>query len=120
MRRWFAILMLALLPLQFSWAAVAAYCGHESGDAAQHMGHHEHQHADEADAHKLGPQGGEMTSAGSDFDCGHCHVSWVTILEPLRELPTRTLAPHPAMSAEGIVRTLPQSPPDRPQWRPLA
>jgi len=27
MRRWLAILMLALLPLQFSWAAVAAYCG---------------------------------------------------------------------------------------------
>jgi hypothetical protein len=50
MRRWLAILMLALLPLQFGWAAVAVYCGHESDPQAQHLGHHEHQHTGQATA----------------------------------------------------------------------
>ena len=50
MRRWLSILMLTLLPLQFSWAAVAAYCGHETGQHAEHLGHHEHQHTDQVKA----------------------------------------------------------------------
>jgi len=29
-RRILAILLLAVLPFQFSWAAVASYCGHET------------------------------------------------------------------------------------------
>lgn len=44
MRRWFSILLLVLLPIQFSWAAAAAYCEHESGARADHFGHHEHDH----------------------------------------------------------------------------
>lgn len=47
MRRRLAIVLLALLPLQFSWAAVASYCGHETQAATGHFGHHGHpQHAD--------------------------------------------------------------------------
>ena len=49
--------MLALLPLQFSWAAVAAYCGHETGQHAEHLGHHEHRHADQAGLHQRGQPG---------------------------------------------------------------
>ena len=45
MRRLIAVLMFALLPFQFSWSAVAAYCMHESSTSqSQHLGHHEHQH----------------------------------------------------------------------------
>jgi hypothetical protein len=45
MRRLIAVFMLALLPFQFSWSAVAAYCMHESSTAqSQHLGHHEHKH----------------------------------------------------------------------------
>nr|ART41037.1 L611 [uncultured bacterium] len=44
MRRWLSILLLVFLPFQFSWAAVAGYCQHETGAAAQHFGHHDHQH----------------------------------------------------------------------------
>ncbi len=33
-------LVLAVLMLQLSWSTVAAYCGHETGRAAQHFGHH--------------------------------------------------------------------------------
>ena len=49
MRRWIAILMLIVMPLQLSWAVAATYCMDEEGTAAQHFGHHfhgqEHDHA---------------------------------------------------------------------------
>lgn len=49
MRRWIAILMLIVLPLQLSWAVAANYCMDEEGAGAQHFGHHfhgqEHEHA---------------------------------------------------------------------------
>lgn len=41
MRRWLAVLMMVLLPFQFSWAAVANYCGQETGAAADYFGHHD-------------------------------------------------------------------------------
>ena len=118
MRRWLAILMLALLPLQFSWAAVAAYCGHESGQQAQHLGHHEHQHAGQA-----GPgqdSGPADAQAGFDFDCGHCHGTCASMPAPAVNLAPITLVSHPVTSVEGTLRTLAQSPPERPQWLPLA
>lgn len=44
MRRWLAVFLLILLPLQLSWAVAATYCGHEADPAARHVGHHEHRH----------------------------------------------------------------------------
>ncbi|MBU0601652.1 MAG: hypothetical protein KKD25_04520 [Gammaproteobacteria bacterium] len=44
MRRWLSILLLVFLPFQFTWAAAAGYCQHETGAAAQHFGHHDHKH----------------------------------------------------------------------------
>lgn len=42
MTRFFAILILVLLPLQWSYAAVASYCKHETlRDGQGHLGHHE-------------------------------------------------------------------------------
>lgn len=71
MRRWLAILMLVLLPLQSVWAAAAAYCQHETGADAQHFGHHEHKHhqgltdtSNSADA----------SSFAVDSDCAVCHA----------------------------------------------
>ena len=77
MRRLLAIVLLVLLPLQFSWAAVASYCKHETQADAEHFGHHEHQHhgnttvdADPA----VDPQAeGDKTLGAMDVDCGHCH-----------------------------------------------
>lgn len=118
MYRWIAVLMLALLPLQFSWAAVAAYCGHESGDQAQHLGHHEHQHA--------GPTSADQDSApadaqaGFDFDCGHCHGTCACMPAPAGGLAPLMLVSHPVTCIECTLRTLAQSPPERPQWLPLA
>ena len=73
MRRFLLILLLALLPLQFSWAAVAGYCQHETGPAAKHFGHHAHQHG-KADA-----EGAKDVKTKAlltvDGDCSFCHLS---------------------------------------------
>lgn len=118
MRRWLAILMLVLLPLQFSWAAVAVYCGHESDQQAQHLGHHEHQHAGQADPGQ--DSGPSDAQAGFDFDCGHCHGTCASMPAPADDLAPLTVVSHPVTSVEGTLRTLAQSPPERPQWLPLA
>lgn len=120
MRRWLAILMLALLPLQFSWAAVAAYCGHETGQHAEHLGHHEHRHADQAKAVQDSASADQKAPAGFDFDCGHCHDTCTSIPAPVNDTSPLALTSHPVTPVEGIVRTLAQSPPERPQWLPLA
>jgi hypothetical protein len=64
------ILMLLVLPFQFSWATVAVYCQHEQGATAQHFGHHNHQHHGKADQ----PDHKEKLSQVHN-DCGYCHAA---------------------------------------------
>lgn len=68
MKRLVLIVLLCMVPLQFAWAAAGAYCAHEEGRAAQHFGHHAHQHEGgaqaKADAAKL---------PAADADCDVCH-----------------------------------------------
>ena len=120
MRRWFTILLLAFLPLQFSWAAVAGYCGHESGAQQQHLGHHDHQHADHADVNKGDDLATGAAPTGSDFDCGHCHTLCCTLPERAASRQPRASASHPVTPGAGTVRTLAQTPPERPQWARFA
>lgn len=120
MHRWLAILILTLLPLQFSWAAVAAYCGHETGQQSQHLGHHEHQHTDHVKADPDNAPADQKAPASFDFDCGHCHGTCVSLPAPVGDMSPLPLASHPVTPIEGVVRTLAQSPPERPQWLPLA
>ena len=120
MHRWLAILLLALLPLQFSWSAVTAYCEHESGPHAQHLGHHEHLQADPDSIGSDGATADPSAPAGFDLDCGHCHGTFVGVPAPVDSLAPLALASCPAASIAGRLRTLAQSPPERPQWRPLA
>jgi hypothetical protein len=44
MRKIVLLLLLALFPLQSSWAVISANCSHEDDSAANHLGHHEHPH----------------------------------------------------------------------------
>ena len=73
--------LLLVLPLQFSWAATARYCGHEPAQAqpeGQHPGHHSHQHrtvqgkATQASSSVLTRA---VASQLPDADCGFCHAS---------------------------------------------
>ncbi|CAN7653998.1 hypothetical protein LJR129_005109 [Acidovorax sp. LjRoot129] len=116
MRRLIAVFMLALLPFQFSWSAVAAYCMHENETAqAQHLGHHEHNHDAKGGFDKAG-QGSDQF----DIDCSVCHgagvgaLSWsCTEQSIVRDI---LLESTPAERLAAVTPT----PPDRPQWSLLA
>jgi hypothetical protein len=77
MRRWLQIFLLFLLPLQFSWAASAAYCQHERDVQPRHWGHHEHEpeagsHGNaQADDTQQSPAAQPNAMLG---DCAACHL----------------------------------------------
>ncbi len=120
MRRCFAILLLALLPLQFSWAAVAGYCGHESDAQAQHLGHHQHQHQADAAVDQSDDSPAGKSLGSSDLDCAQCHGCCAGLPLPEPGVQAIIAAQHPATTAEGAPRMLAPVPPERPQWSPLA
>ena len=72
MKKFFLILLLLVLPLQMSWAAASAYCQHEEGRGARHLGHHGHEHKNNTQAKAEQPpakkDGGQPHS-----DCNFCH-----------------------------------------------
>ncbi len=120
MRRWLAIILLTLLPIQFSWAAVASYCEHETTTNAPHVGHHEHQH--HADLSVVtDPGAADQKAPGSvDLDCGQCHGSCAAVPLPrVALLPLITTA-RPDSLADVFERAHAPTPPERPQWARLA
>ena len=117
MHRWLAILLLTLLPFQFSWAAVGAYCGYESDTQAQHVGHHDHQVAG-VDGH--GDSSAHDASAGQQLECSDCHAGCCSLPEAPRHLTALAVAMQAFTPDDGMVRTLAQNPPERPQWLRLA
>jgi hypothetical protein len=84
MRRWLLLFLLAVIPMQLSWAALASYCQHETVPAkAAHFGHHQHDHQDQAgDRHGVdlakakGDHAGDDTKSplALDDDCSYCHL----------------------------------------------
>jgi hypothetical protein len=117
MRKWLAILLLVFMPLQLTWAAMELYCQHESGAAAKHFGHHDHQHktVDDTDA---SPDLNKY--AGGDPDCAACHAGCASVLA---DTVTISLVVDSTLdAADYAVRVIP--PPfkrlERPQWRALA
>ncbi len=114
MRRWFAVLLLMLLPLQAVWAAAAPYCAHEEDPATMHVGHHSHEHqgAQQDD-------NGSEAPAGSHADCHVCHGAGAAVGTQLAD------ASHGAYRGPvpTWVKALPAPPvsrPDRPDWSRLA
>lgn len=79
MHRFVIICLLMILPLQWSWAVAASVCAHEADGTAQHLGHHQHEHAQagaslknvDADTAKDDTAGADART-GFDADC-HSH-----------------------------------------------
>lgn len=69
-RRLFVILLMIVLPVQFTWAAASGFCGHESGIAAKHFGHHEHKHSGQAQTKET------KAASLSHADCEMCHFGF--------------------------------------------
>ncbi|MBI2750471.1 MAG: hypothetical protein HYX43_14400 [Burkholderiales bacterium] len=102
------------LPFQFSWAAVGAYCEHETEKQALHFGHHEHEHRPVATQSV-----GESASKSSPvLDVADCHFHCQCVVD----LPTSMVMPMAIRSsqltdwtdADAIAPVL--SRPERPQW----
>lgn len=75
------MVMLAFL-LQLCWMTASAYCGHETGQAATHIGHHAHHCQAEPDGHdgKTGAKGDAKSGSvpgktASHPDCASCSAS---------------------------------------------
>ena len=112
MKHFFAILLLLMLPLQWSYAAVAEYCQHEEVVASQnHVGHHAHKHVDKTPDDKA-----KKISFG-DLDCPSCqHSTAVAILDlPPAPIPHASVAPIIFLS-----QSIPHRSPDNPFRPPLA
>lgn len=122
-RRWLVLLLLVITPLQFSWAAVASYCGHEVDGTATHFGHHE-AHAHEAQALEASVDAGDKAAASGDaldLDCGHCHGQGLGMFALFSGTPAAAFdAAPPREAAETRTAAPVLAPPERPQWRVLA
>lgn len=117
MRRWLPILLLTLLPLQLSWAAVSVYCQHETDAAAQHFGHHEHQHnADD----KAKDDNGPKTLGAVDADCPTCHAGCATALQESPVMPVMYSASDVHTDQQILLSSPPPTLPERPNWARLA
>lgn len=106
----------AFLVLQFSWSTVAAYCMHETGAGAQHIGHHAHtEPSDEAGAMlKDKPSQGKKASVHSHCSsCAHGSLM-VEAMGDLSQPPNEMLAPS---TQEFSLTSIFAQPPERPQWR---
>src|SRR6218665_1153099 len=79
MQRIVLVFLLLLLPVQWTWAAAASICRHESGIHAQHFGHHEHRHDHQAgttasaNSPDLAKAQNDSGAGGVHADCGTCH-----------------------------------------------
>ena len=110
MRRWIAILLLALLPFQFTWAGAVDFCAHAEGQVQ----HGAASQADDAD-------GGSVPSqAGAEAGCEQCPCHAVGLVGAIVALAPQV--PTAALSKAGpahVADTVPALP-ERPQWANLA
>lgn len=127
-RLFLALMLLVLLPLQQSWAALGPYCAGARLDAVLTLSvlccDHAGTQADNNQAQpgtdaSPGASHGSGNAAG-DADCGTCHANGTAPLATWANtppVPHHTTAPDGAVAAPQAVYT---ARPERPQWRALA
>ncbi len=109
----FLFMLAVAFVLQITAGVASAYCMHETGQASEHFGHHQHVHKD-AD----GDDGGSTPAkkASSDPDCASCSHGSLVMFSLSSEI-----APLPLTAHENLAR-LPSQPtpylglPERPNW----
>ena len=94
MRRWILALLVCVLPLQWSWSAVATVCAHESSCDA-HFGHHEHAHAKPAGD---GPSSPESVPGDPHTDCQVCHAMGAVVALRSETVPIALRGEPPAVA----------------------
>lgn len=115
--RRFLLLVLTIFALQLSWTAVAAYCEHESGRAAQHFGHH----SSDADLHQASayakdPPSGSVKKSTLHSHCASCAHATLA-LDALPSVVSVLTAASVAPQASTLSYSSSYSArPERPQW----
>ena len=119
MRRWLAVLLLALLPFQLTWAAVAPYCQHEATQAG-HFGHHEHQHHATPQGDVDGTSDADKSPLTVDLDCGQCHGAFVGLNHVARPHVPPIPSARPSVPVIDGAAAGTDERPERPNWSDLA
>jgi hypothetical protein len=110
MRRLLLVLLMLILPTQWTWAAAASYCQHESGSShSQHLGHHEHRHT-ELKTDQAAADAQDLQQAGEHADCPSCHGAGSA---PLMQAPLSAHTADPARVATPYQRAVTDGIPER-------
>lgn len=134
MKRFLAILLIALLPLQSGWASVAAlsmHCGPVGGTVSavqmshdvhhEHAAHHAHHATDAIHALPGDCQEPAQTNDGHDGSCTNCHASCCTLTSAAPVLPAPVPgADAPVATAAAFLPSPAHQRPERPKWAGLA
>lgn len=115
MKRLLIILLLAILPLQATWAAVATCCQHEKEVAFRHVGHHEHQHEHgHEQVHSQEQQ--KDSSVKVHTDCLTCHGLAAAMIMPTVDATRVEASSLVSASPDSRLKSIPSSRPEKPQW----
>ncbi|MFM2085486.1 MAG: hypothetical protein RLZZ237_355 [Pseudomonadota bacterium] len=121
MKKFFLLLLLFVLPLQMSWAAASAYCQHEEGKAAQHLGHHSHQHKAGSDKQADKQASIDKQAKGQPHsDCNVCHGIGHAWLPVSASMPVFDTASNAIDTASPFYISHIPDGPKRPDWSPVA
>jgi hypothetical protein len=101
MRRWLALLLIALLPIQASWAAISAACADTDERSASHFGHHAHDDA-------VGAAPADEDPGEAHLECPTCHGIGLAV--PLG-VAAQTVGELPGVPAAFTAPSLPRPPP---------
>lgn len=112
--------LLLMLAFQFTWSAISAYCMHESGVAAQHLGHHQHEQetGDQLAYEKLAAADDGKPASTKKTAHSHCSSCVHAVLAPAAVAPAHylRLASVVPVGSDVKFNSIIQLPPERPQW----
>jgi hypothetical protein len=117
MVRPYLYILLAIITFQLSWNVLTGYCMHETGRAANHFGHHQHNtSADELSVVAKDKPDATKKVVAHDAHCAsyvHLALAVPDLIEPLTFARIPELAIPQALVVPGSAFS---SPPERPQW----
>jgi hypothetical protein len=112
----FLQLLIVAVTVQFTYGLASVYCGHETGKASLHFGHHTHQHQIAGSSDDNVDNSPSPNKIGGDPDCATCahslasacpsSLSSVTVL-----ICSHTINPHRVGQPAPYLGS-----PERPQW----
>ncbi|GIZ51909.1 hypothetical protein NCCP691_19230 [Noviherbaspirillum aridicola] len=113
-KKLFLILLLLVMPLQSSWAVVAAYCQPETEVTTKHFGHHEHQH--ERHHARIGQDADEDSKSLKTTDCLDCHGLYSGMVITNFNTPSAGPIAGPPDNATSRLISASSSRPEKPKW----